>query len=468
MMGPKNQEHDYTTAKAAALKLTKARFEAYIVGGAVRDIMLDKQPKDFDLATNAKPKQIKALKGLGSALYKDTAQAYGVTRVKLRGKELEVATFRRDVQAHLGRKHTRVKFTSLEEDVRRRDFTINALALDPLTNQIIDYVGGVDDIVNRRICFIGDPLKRIYEDPLRVLRAIRFRNTLAFEYTPETSKALQAAVRSGIIKTIAADRLCQEMTAMLSHNSRRSSLEDLDDYGILAQIVPEVVAGKGVKQPPQFHAEGDVWTHQLMVMESLPQNPSKQLTWAALLHDIGKAKTQSLPKSAQDRIRFNKHSETGAHMAHKVLQRLSFSKQDIKRICWIIYHHINIDDLPSMRPSHQQAMLSHPAFADLFELHKVDAMASWYDNKPKPPPRFYQIENLWRKFLSQTPQQRHPSLKRDLGIDGHWLQLQLGDELGLKPGPLLGQVLKSLEEDYRDKGVKTRSYYIDLARKLVS
>lgn len=463
----KTHGHDYETARLMALKLNRAGFEAYIVGGAVRDLMLDKHPKDFDLATDARPEQIQAIRGLDRARYKDTAQAYGVSRVMFRGRELEIATFRRDVEAHLGRKRTKVEFTHLQEDIRRRDFTINALALDPITNQVIDYVDGIDDINNRLIRFIGDPLERIHEDPLRVLRAIRFKNVLDFNYAPQTKKALRTVVQSGVIKTVAVDRLRQEINAMLIHSSRRNSLEDLDDFGILSQILPEVVAGKGVEQPPQFHAEGDVWAHQLLVMESLPQNPSKQLAWAALLHDIGKAQTQSLPSSAEDRIRFNRHYEVGADMARKILNRLHFSKRDIDLICWIIYHHINIDDLPQMRPSHQQKMLGHPAFADLFELHKVDAVASWPGGKPKSMPRFKEIEDIWRQYLKRPPEKRQPSLKQDLGIDGNWLLSLFGDELALQPGRLIGKVLRDLEEVYQDKGIKDKSFYQRRAKRLI-
>jgi len=459
--------NEYQTALSAARALHEAGFEAYIIGGAVRDLLLDRHPKDFDIATNATPDQVQSIPKLKKSTYKDTAQAYGVTRIKINDHTLEIATFRKDIEAHKGRKHTKVEFTELEDDLARRDFTINTLALDPLTSQVIDYEGGLDDLQNRTLRFIGDPLARIHEDPLRVLRAIRFRNLLGFNYEQDTYDALSTAVKSGAIETIAIDRLRHELSLMLTHRSRRTSLEDLDKFGILERVLPEVTAGKRVEQPPEFHAEGDVWTHQLLVMESLPANPNHQLAWAALLHDIGKARTQTLPKAKSDRIRFNRHYEVSADMAREILCRLRFSNRDTELITWMIYHHINIDDLPQMRISHQKAMLGHPAFADLLKLHKADAMASWHDGKPRSKPRFNEIETIWRQYLAHPPEKRHPSLKKDLGIDGNWLLKKFGKELSLTQGPIIGEVLQALEEEYQDTGKKEKSFYKKRAKELI-
>ncbi len=458
---------EYQTARAVAQKLNKAGFEAYIIGGAVRDLLLDRHPKDFDLATNATPGQIQAVAGLAKAVYKDTAQAYGVTRVKIKGYVLEIATFRKDIEAHRGRRHTKVEFTELEDDLERRDFTINALALDPLTAQVIDYVDGLADIDSKTIRFIGKPSERIKEDPLRILRAIRMRNNLGFAYAPETIEAIRSTVKAGAHQAIAIDRLRQELTLMLIHPSRRQALEDLDYFGILESVLPEVTAGKLTQQPEQFHAEGDVWLHQLFIMEALPACPSRQLAWAALLHDIGKAKTQTLPSTKEDRIRFNQHYEVSADMAQGILERLRFSNRDTELITWIIRHHINIDDLPKMRPSRQKAMLGHPAFADLLSLHKADAVASWHDDKPHSKPRFIELEDIYRQYLAHPPAKRHPSLKKDLGIDGEWLLKKFGKELNLTQGPIIGEVLRNLEEAYLDKGVKQKSFYKQRAKELI-
>lgn len=458
---------EYQTARLIARVLSETGFEAYIIGGAVRDLLLNRHPKDFDIATNATPEQIQKVPQLEKSTYKDTAQAYGVTRVRINTHTLEVATFRKDIEAHKGRKHTKVEFAQLEDDLARRDFTINALALNPLTNQVIDYEGGLDDMQNKTIRFIGNPSKRIKEDPLRILRAIRLRNNLDFAYAPQTIEAIRLAVKSGAHQAIAVDRLRQELTLMLIHPSRRQALEDLDYFGLLESVLPEVTAGKLTQQPEQFHAEGDVWTHQLLVMEALPTDPSRQLAWAALLHDIGKAKTQTLPSTREDRIRFNRHYEVSAVMTREILKRLRFSKQDIEQISWIVYHHINIDDLPKMRTSRQKAMLGHPAFADLLELHRADAAASWHGGKPHPRPRFDEIAAIWRQYLAHPPAKRHPSLKKDLGIDGQWLLKKFGRELNLTQGPVIGEVLKDLEGIYLDEGVKEMSFYGKRARELI-
>jgi len=451
---------EHNTAKLAARALNEAGFEAFIIGGAVRDLLLDRRPKDFDIATNATPEQIMLTEEFKRASYKDTAQAYGVSRVKINGHVLEVATFRKDVEAHKGRKATKVEYAELEDDLARRDFTINALALDPLTNQVIDYEGGLDDIETKTIRFIGNPLERIREDPLRVLRAVRFKNTLGFNFDPAAKKALAHAVQSGVISVIATDRLRDELTLMLIDRSRRSSLEDLEELGVLDIVLPEFTAGKGIEQPPEFHSEGDV--HQLLVMKALPAHPSRQLAWAAFLHDIGKASTQTLPKTMGDRIRFNLHYQVSADMARGILRRLKFSNSDIEAISWMVFHHINIDDLPKMRLSRQKAMMKHQSFADLLKLHRADAMASWRIGEPRVRPRFEEIDNLWKAYLSNPPEKRHPSLKKDLGIDGNWLMR----EVGLKQTPAIGKILKLLQETYEDTGNKNKSFYLTKAKAL--
>ena len=462
--------HDYQTAQLAAEILHSHGYDAYIIGGAVRDVWLGRQPKDFDLVTNATPPQLLALREFSGAFYKDTAQAYGVTRVSVgpRGSELEIATFRKDLEAHRGRKATKVAFAALEDDVLRRDFTINALALDPGTNCITDYVGGMEDLERGIVRFIGDPLARIREDPLRIMRAIRFKNQLGFQYHASTMHAIRQAVRRGQIEAIAVDRLRDELTRLLLHSSRRQAMIDLDNFGILARVLPEVTAGKAVPQPRQFHAEGDVWQHQLLVLSYLPDDPSKRLAWAALLHDIGKPATTIEPTQPGKRIRTDRHYAVGAELAKAALRRLRFSNQDISYITWMVYNHLAIDDLPSMRPSNQQRMLGHPAFADLLELHRADAAASWRPRRLRHhKPQFRAIERLWHTYQTAAPHIRQPSLKRDLGIDGNWLLEYFGGEFHLAHNPLLGVVLRELEAWYQDQGARDQRAYLQKARELL-
>lgn len=464
--------HDYESATEASKILNRQGFEAYIIGGAVRDLWLGREPKDFDLVTNATPEQIMTIPQFEHSKYKDTAQAFGVTRVRFLhqgiSSDLEIATFRKDIEAHRGRKATKVEFANLEEDVLRRDFTINALALDPSTNLIIDYVDGIDDLENKSVRFIGKPEERIKEDPLRIMRAIRFKNHLDFSYHPETIKAIKKAVDKGYIEAIAVDRLRDELTNLLVHPSRHQAILDLNEFNILERVLPEVTAGKGVKQPPQFYSEGDVWQHELLTLGYLPPSPSKRLVWAALLHDIGKRPTSIKPHNSKGRIRFNRHYAVGAEMAKTVLKRLKFSNHDTKDISWMIYNHMAIDDLPAMRPSHQQRMLGHPAFEDLLELHRTDAASSWRPDKPHgAKPKFRSIEHLWHHYQLKTPEHRQPSLKRDLGIDGTWLLNQFSDEFDIASGPVIGNVLQELDEWYRDEGIRNKRAYVKKARQLV-
>jgi poly(A) polymerase len=444
--------HDLASAKYAAQILNRHGFEAYIIGGAVRDIQLGKRPKDFDLATNATPEQISQISDF-TAKYKEPAQAYGVTRVKFehqgRPFGLEIATFRKDVDPHLGRKATKVEYATLEDDVHRRDFTVNALALNPATDEIVDLVSGREDLQAKLIRFIGNPNERIAEDPLRIMRAIH------------------SAVEHDAVQTIAVDRLRDELTRLLMHHTRRQALQDLDKFGILERVLPEVTAGKATKQPPQYHAEGTVWQHELLILEYLPQHPSRRLAWAALLHDIGKAPTMRLPQNGEEIIRFDRHYSVGAELARGILKRLKFSNRDIVDVAWMIHYHMAIDDLPAMRPGHRRQMLSHPAFEDLLELHRADAAASWRPSQPHGvKPKFVEIERLWHEYQASPPSIRQPSLKRDLGIDGHWLTEKFGGEFQLT-GQLVGKVLAGLNETYQDEGATDPEYYQAEARRLL-
>lgn len=442
----------YVAAAKASRILVKHGYEAYVIGGAVRDIVLGTLPKDFDLVTNATPSDITAIEEFGAAHYKDTAQAYGVSRVRISidigdeqyKSEIEIATYRRDIEAHLGRKATKVEFTHLEDDLKRRDFTINALALDLQNDYLIDYVDGLKDIDNQIVRFIGEPEKRIIEDPLRVLRGIRLKNQLEFKFESATHNAISQAVAGGYVQQIAVDRLRQELTRMLLNKNRLAAIADLDSFGILKLVLPEVVAGKGVSQPPQLHGEGDVYEHTLLAVAALPPNPSIELAWATLLHDIGKPTTIS----RADRIRFNDHYSVGAELARQLLKRLNFSKRIIEHVSWMIHNHLAIDDLPKMRPARQQRMMSHPAFNELLQLHKADAEAALSQSRTGAvdlsEPDFSEIEKIWEQYQLESHTQ-DLSLKAVLGIDGNWLK----KEYQLQ-GPQLGKILASLDEAYLD------------------
>ena len=308
---------EYAQAILACDILQSNGFEAVVVGGAVRDMMLGEEPKDYDLATSASPAEIVALPGFERSEYHDTAQAYGVSRVRLGDSEIEVASYRKDVEAHLGREATQVDLgATLEDDLERRDFTINAIALDPVSSQLFYQPQALSDLDSRTIRFVGDGSERHREDPLRIIRAVRFRNKLGFEYEAQTHLDIKQAVAQGELGSISGERLRIEITAILvSAQSRQKAIEDLDELGIIDKLLPELSAGKGVEQGVEFHAEGDVWVHQLLIMEALPRDASPELIWSALLHDIGKPSKQKLPEDSTGRITFHGHDVTSEELA---------------------------------------------------------------------------------------------------------------------------------------------------------
>lgn len=450
-----SQNLEWTSAAKATEKLNQAGYEAYVVGGAVRDLLLGNLPKDFDLCTNASPEQISEL-DFDRTTFVDAAQAYGVSRVRVSGVDLELATFRRDVDAHLGRHNTKVEFNAnLEDDVMRRDLTINAIALDVAVGQLVDYVGGLDDLDAGIIRFVGEAESRIAKDPLRILRAVRFKNKLGFEYDPDTKATLIEAVNDGMLEQISPERIATELTNLLRNaKSRRAAIEDLDQLGILEHILPDLVACKGVKQGRKFHAEGDVWTHNLLIMEALGEDASPELIWAALLHDIGKPNVKYV-EEAENHITFYGHAEKSVQMARDILNTLKFSNTQKDNILWIIAHHINIKDLPQMRPSKQKKMMGHPMFAELVEHFRADGEASWqYDENgdlSHQKPNYDEVLALWDHYRVQPLEHRHPSIKRDLGIDGHWLIEEFGSGFDTKiHGQVIGRVMKQLEQLYAD------------------
>jgi poly(A) polymerase len=463
---------EYAVARQAAELLQTQAYEAYFVGGAVRDLLLGKAPKDFDLTTNATPEQILATPGFLKSTFKDTAQAYAVTRVRLQHPdseqegdayvEMEIATFRKDIDAHLGRKETKVELAvQLETDVMRRDLTINALALDPINNQLVDYVGGLEDLRQGIIRFVGDPAERIREDPLRILRAIRFRHRFGFTYDPATDQAMRDAISTGRLEGIPADRLRNELTTLLTPASRRPALEDLERFGALDHLLPELMTCRGVEQSPDVHAEGDVWQHKLFFMEKLtgppgsdgrPTVPSRRLLWGALLRDIGKPAMQRMPLEPGGRITFYDHDRVGAEMTKSLLSRFRFSNKELAEIGWLEANHMLIQRLPEMSAGKQRELMNHPAFADLLEICRADGLASWAEqpdgsiNKDQKA-SFAAIEAIWQEHRNRSPELQKPSLKRDLGIDG----LLLADWLGLPFGKELGTVLRSLEAQHSDQ-----------------
>lgn len=459
---PEVVPHEYAVARAVATHLQSEGFESYIVGGAVRDLLLGHPPKDFDLATNAEPTQVLEL--FSRSKYTDAAQAYGVTRVKVEfaldneptaPHELEIATFRRDISAHLGRRQTKVEFADLAEDVIRRDFTINALALDPVSNQLIDYVGGIEDIATKQLRFVGNPLERIKEDPLRIMRAIRFRNRLGFKYEEQTEQALFRAVEEGYIEKISPDRIRNELSVMLIHSNRRQAILDLEKLGILQKILPEFTKLKGVEQSANVHAEGDVWQHSLLVLENLTTSPdlpyiTPTLAWATLLHDIGKPVTRGEGKGG--RITFYDHDTIGAKIATEIAKRFHFSNKEIQKIYWLVEQHMKIKKLVEMKKSNQLELAKHSAIYELLALNRADDKGSWKKLVDGTIIEGHggidEIDRLVKQILEENKNQP-ASLKEALGIDGKWII----ENLNVEPGPVVGRALDFVKDLYFEQGI---------------
>src|ERR1022692_219223 len=303
-----------TLARSIVARLRAAGHQAYLVGGCVRDLLLGRAPKDFDVATDARPDRV-------SELFERSEQVgahFGVVLVRENTSQVEVATFRSDASYSDGRRPDAVRFEGdPRQDAMRRDFTINALLLDPDTNEVLDFTGGREDLRRRVVRAIGDPDERFQEDHLRLIRAVRFAARLGFEIEPATMAALQRL--HGLIVKVSPERVRDELARILTEGGARRGFELLDETGLLGDILPEVAAMKGVAQPPEFHPEGDVWPHTLLLLEKL-RDPTVTLAAGALLHDVGKPPTFRVA----DRIRFDGHVEEGVRLAHGILTRLRF------------------------------------------------------------------------------------------------------------------------------------------------
>ena len=424
-------------ARRVVTTLRSCGHQAYFVGGCVRDLLLGEQPKDYDIATDARPDQITALfpeSGLVGA-------HFGVVLVREQAAQVEVATFRSDHAYVDGRHPARVDFeTDPQQDVLRRDFTINALLLDPDRNEVLDFVGGRADLHNRVVRAIGDPEARFREDHLRMLRAVRFAARLSYRIDPATFQAMRRL--RGFIQTVSAERLRDELVRILTEGGARHGFELLDESGLLSEILPEVAAMKGVEQPPEYHPEGDVWTHTLLLLEHL-RNPTQTLALGALLHDVGKPPTFRVA----GRIRFDGHVEKGVEMAAAILTRLRFSNDEIRRVTALVANHMRFKDAPQMKVSTLKRFLRLENFPEHVELHRLDCIASH--------------GQLGNYDLIQRKMQELP-------IDEIKPQpLISGDDLiaaGYHPGPAFAVILAAVEDAQLESMIHSKEDAMSLVR----
>src|SRR3989304_3313080 len=351
--------------------LREAGFRAYWAGGCVRDLVMGHEPQDYDVATDARPEQV-------MKLFPKTVPvgvSFGVVKVLLGNDEFEVATFRSDGRYLDGRHPVEVHFAGEKEDAQRRDFTLNGMFYDPVKEQVIDHVGGQRDIKAGIIRTIGSPLDRFSEDKLRLLRAVRFSARFGYTIEPQTGVAIRDLAAQ--ITQVSAERIRDEMEKMLTGPHPAGSIRLLHQTGLLKVVLPEAAAMEGVEQPKEFHPEGDVLTHTLLMLDQMtrPVSDSPSLSFelalGVLLHDVGKPPTFTPPKTDRDRIRFDNHCEVGARMAEAVGQRLRLSNKQLEIVIGLVRDHLKFKDVKQMRESTLKRFLRKPPFAGHLELHRL-------------------------------------------------------------------------------------------------
>jgi len=427
-------------AREVAARLRAAGYEAWLVGGCVRDRLLGRPVHDRDLTTNATPRELRRL--FPDAL--EVGAHFGVVLVRKGGAEVQVATYRSESSYRDGRHPDEVRFeTDVRADLARRDFTINALLEDPFTGEVVDHVDGLQDLEARRIRAIGDPRRRFSEDHLRMLRAVRFAAELGFEIEPATFAAIRELAPA--ILRISAERIRDELTRILTGNAPRRGFELLDQTGLLEPILPEVARMKGVEQPPEYHPEGDVWTHTLAMLGHLRGSPL-DLAWGCLLHDVGKPVTQTF----EDRIRFSGHEKAGADMARRILERLRYPKELVERVEWLVAQHMRFKDALKMSDATFKRFVRQPGFETLLELYRIDLAASGRSME--------NYEAVLARLASIPPEALHPPpllRGRDLVA------------MGYAPGPAFSRALKALEEEQLAGRIRTREEAEQFVRRIL-
>ena len=408
--------------------------QALLAGGCVRDLLLGREPFDYDVATDAPPERVMTLFPEGVAV----GAQFGVILVPRDGLKVEVATFRADVGYSDGRHPDRVVYARTpEEDVQRRDFTINGLLMRHDTAEVLDFVSGQADLKSGVIRAIGSPDRRFAEDKLRLLRAVRFSARFAFLIEPVTFAAIGRHAQE--IVQISPERLRDELTKLLTEGAARRGFELLDKTGLLSVVLPEIAVMKGVQQPPQFHPEGDVWIHTRLMLEQLPPGTSPTLAWGVLLHDVGKPPTFKSAEETGDRIRFDGHVDVGVSMAEALCRRLRFSNEDTQQILALVANHMRFKDVEQMKASTLKRFVRLPRFNEHLELHRLDCLSSH---------RHLESYGFVRRLLEETPLEeiRPPRL-----ITGNDLR-----EMGYKPGPIFGQILNAVEDAQLEGQLRSR------------
>jgi poly(A) polymerase len=475
---------DLRQAAIDIVRTLRARgHQALLVGGCVRDLLLGREPADYDVSTDATPLEVMrifpqtyavgAQFGVvlvpvsngrpdrhGRNLAPDevpgrnapsaaspagtTEPASTIELTKSRERVIEVATFRSDGLYSDGRHPDEVRYTKdPREDVQRRDFTINGLLLDPLTETVLDYVGGRADLEAGVIRAIGAPERRFAEDKLRMLRAVRFAARFDYKIDSQTFSAIQRLAPQ--IHQVSRERVRDELTKMLTEGRARRAFELLDQCGLLKEVLPEIPPMKGVQQPPQFHPEGDVWVHTLLCLEKLSPGSSRTLAWGTLLHDVGKPATFRV---GPDRIRFDGHVEVGVAMARDICRRLRFSNDDTEQIAALVANHMRFGDVMQMKQSTFKRFVRLPRFGEHLALHRIDCLSAHGD--------LTLYDYTREKLASLPPEQVRPQ------------PLLTGEDLiaaGYQPGPRFKEILSAVEDAQLEGRITSKEQALEWVRR---
>jgi poly(A) polymerase len=430
-------------ALALARRLTAAGHKAFFAGGCVRDKLLDHVPVDYDIATSAVPSEVlKLFPGSN-----EVGAHFGVVIAKHGGHHIEIATFRTDGSYRDGRRPESVTFSTPLEDARRRDFTINGLFEVPETGEVIDYVGGMADLKAGVIRAIGDARARFNEDGLRLLRAVRFAARLGFTIEPETDNALRECAH--LLDRISPERIRDEFSKILTSPRRRAGVEHLVETGLIRHFMPELLPMIGCEQPPEWHPEGDVFTHTMIMLEMLAPDAPIELCLAVLLHDIAKPPCRTV--DADGRIRFNGHDAMGAQMAETILRRLRYPNQVIADAVAMVARHMQFMNVQKMRVAKLKRFMAEPTFERELELHRVDCASSngFTDN--------YEFLQTKEAEFAAEPLIPPPLVTgRDL------------IKLGLQPGPRFKEILETIQNEQLEGRILEREEALELLRSLAS
>ncbi|MCS6852997.1 MAG: CCA tRNA nucleotidyltransferase [Gemmataceae bacterium] len=432
-------------AIAVVRRLRQAGYQALWAGGCVRDELLGLTPQDYDVATDARPEEVRRLFPRSLMV----GASFGVVEVlgpRTEGENLhvQVATFRSDVSYTDGRHPDQVIFATAYEDALRRDFTINGMFFDPLENRLIDYVDGRRDLELRRLRAIGDPQARFAEDKLRMLRAVRIAARFDLEIEADTAAAIQRMADQ--IRVVSAERIADELRKMLVHARRSRGMRLLDEMWLMEPILPELVPMKGLPQGPPTAPTGDLWTHVLKVLDFLGPEVSFPLAFAALVHDVGKPRTVA---RTADRYTFHHHEHVGKRMAGEMATRLRLSNAERERIEWLVEKHQFLCDARQMRTAKLKATLAHPGIRELLALHRADALASGRSTD-----HVDYCEFLLREWTEADL--NPPPL-----LTGHDLTRH-----GLEPGPEFKTLLAAVREAQLEGTIKTPQEALALVDRL--